>query len=644
MPSEQKTPSAGTASTRSGQGAFVLPSGGGVEFRVWAPERRTVEVIFENHGSVPLTKDAEGYFSAVVSDACAGLRYRYQLDSETTLADPASRYQPDGINGPSEVIDVSSFPWTDSAWSGVPLAGQALYEMHVGTITREGTFAAAAKLLPDLKELGITVIEVMPIAEFAGTFGWGYDGVFPFAVYKEYGRPEDLASFVDAAHELGLAVILDVVYNHIGPIGNVLPSFSPYYFSKTKKTDWGAAINFDGDHCGPVREYVRDNAAYWVRDFHFDGLRIDATQDIHDHSGKHIIPDFVEGARAAAANRTLIVIGENEPQQSFYVRPRSAGGYGLDGLWNDDFHHSAIVSLTGKSDAYYSDYKGRPQEFVSALKYGYLYQGQWYCWQKKNRGGPGLDLPNAVFVHFIQNHDQIANSATGARVHELTSPAKLRALTAVLLLGPATPMLFQGQEYASPTPFFYFADFSGDLAKSVRKGRRDFLRQWQSMKDPLLDDYLPDPCDPGTFERCKLDFSLRQQRRTWYDLHADLLRLRREDAVFSAQGRWGLDGAVLSPDSFVIRFFSEAHESDRLLVVNLGVETVMSPVPEPLLAAPRNSKWNVAWSSEHPKYGGNGVGPVITRAGWRFPGYAALVLAPAHIPEMSGGSKMKNNK
>jgi maltooligosyltrehalose trehalohydrolase len=403
-------------------------------------------------------------------------------------------------------------------------------------------------------------------------------------------------------------------------------------------------MNFDEEHSAPVREYIRDNAVYWVRDFHFDGLRIDATQDIHDRSKKHIILDFVEGARAAAPNRSLIIVGENEPQQSFYVRPPSAGGYGVDALWNDDFHHSAIVSLTGKSDAYYSDYKGRPQEFISALKYGYLYQGQWYAWQKKNRGMPGLDLPKAAFVHFIQNHDQIANSATGARVHELTSPAKLRALTAVLLLGPATPMLFQGQEYASPTPFFYFADFCDDLAKSVRKGRRDFLKQWQSMRDPALDDYIVDPCDPHTFEKCKLDFNLRRQRQPWYDLHADLLRLRREDAVFSSQGRWGLDGAVLSSDAFVVRFFSEAHENDRLLLVNLGVETVLCPLPEPLLAMPQNHEWNVLWSSEHPKYRGNGVGPVISQAGWRLPGYAALVLAAAPKSETRDGHELKSKE
>lgn len=628
------------SSTRSGQGAFVIPDGG-VEFRIWAPERETVDVIFDNHRHAPLQKDEGGYFTGIVTSACAGERYLYRLNGEETLADPASRFQPEGVDGPSEIIDTGSFTWTDSNWRGASLAGQVIYEMHIGTFTCEGTFNAARQYLPDLKELGVTVIELMPLASFAGRFGWGYDGVFPYAVYEQYGRPEDLAGFIDAAHNEGLAVILDVVYNHIGPSGNVLPCFSPYYFSKTKKTDWGPAINFDGQHNGPVREFIRDNAVYWIRDFHFDGLRIDATQDIHDRSKKHIILDFVEASHAAAPDRELITIGENEPQQSFYVRPPSMGGFGLDGLWNDDFHHSAIVALTGKSDSYYSDYRGNPQEFVSALKYGYLYQGQWYFWQQKNRGEPGLDLPKPAFVHFIQNHDQIANSASGGRVHELTSPAKLRALTAVLLLGPATPMLFQGQEYASPAPFFYFADFRDDLAQSVRKGRRDFLKQWQSMNDPALDDYLPDPCDPRTFERCKLDHTVKRGRRSWYELHADLLRLRREDPVFSTQGARGIDGAVLGPDSFVMRWFSEEHRNDRLLLINLGTELVMSPVPEPLLAAPRNREWSVAWSSEHPKYGGNGVAPVASEAGWRLPGYAAVVLAPIPLQKRTHAKKQR---
>jgi maltooligosyltrehalose trehalohydrolase len=595
---------------------------------VWAPDRATAAVVLEpEQNAFPLEKDQDGYFFAAISEAKAGQRYRYVLDGEETLPDPASRFQPEGVDGPSEIVDCASFVWTDSAWRGVSIRGQVIYELHIGTFTQEGTYRAAARLLPELKKLGITLIEMMPVADFAGDFGWGYDGVFPYAPYEQYGRPEELAAFIDTAHGLGIGVILDVVYNHVGPKGNVLTSFSPYYFSQTEKTDWGAAINFDGERNLPVREYFRENALYWIRDFHFDGLRLDATQDIHDNSNPHILVEIVRGARKAAGRRELIMIAENEPQESHYVRPVEKGGYGLDGLWNDDFHHSAMVALTGQSDAYYSDYKGRPQEFVSALKYGYLYQGQWYRWQKQNRGEPALDIDKPAFIHFIQNHDQIANSATGARVHQLASPGMMRALTAVLLLGPATPMLFQGQEYASPTPFYFFADHCDELAESVRGGRRDFLKQWQSMRSAEFDAYLTDPCNRQTFEKCKLDFDERERRRSWYDLHADLLRLRREDPVLSQQGRWGLDGSVFGSTSFLIRFFSESHQDDRLLVVNLGTEDVVSPLPDPLLAAPKDRGWKLIWSSEHPRYGGNGIGELIAEEGWRLPGYSAIALA-----------------
>lgn len=624
----QTSPLPVAADKVSGPGALVIPGDRGVQFRVWAPDRATAAVVLEpQQTSFPLDKDKDGYFSAIITEARAGQRYRYVLDGRETLPDPASRFQPAGVNGPSEIVDCASFAWTDSAWRGVSIRGQVIYELHIGTFTQEGTYQAAAKFLPELKKLGVTLIEMMPVADFAGGFGWGYDGVFPYAPYEQYGRPEDLAAFIDTAHGLGIGVILDVVYNHLGPTGNVLPSFSPHYFSATEKTDWGAAINFDGERNLPVREYFRENALYWIGDFHFDGLRLDATQDIHDNSNPHILVEIVTAARKAAEPRALIIIAENEPQESHYVRPVEKGGYGLDGLWNDDFHHSAMVALTGQSDAYYSDYKGTPQEFVSALKYGYLYQGQWYLWQKQDRGEPALDIDKPTFIHFIQNHDQIANSATGARVHQLASPGMMRALTAVLLLGPATPMLFQGQEYASPTPFYFFADHCDELAQSVRAGRRDFLRQWRSMKSAELDAYLVDPCDRQTFEKCKLDFEDRERRRTWYDLHADLLRLRREDPIFSQQGRWGLDGSVMGSNSFLIRFFSESGQDDRLLVVNLGIEDVVSPLPDPLLAPPKDRDWKPIWSSEHPRYHGNGVGDVMTEEGWRLAGYSAIVLA-----------------
>jgi maltooligosyltrehalose trehalohydrolase len=313
------------------------------------------------------------------------------------------------------------------------------------------------------------------------------------------------------------------------------------------------------------------------------------------------------------------------------VRPTSQGGYGLDGLWNDDFHHTAMVALTGRNEAYYTDYLGTPQEFVSSLKYGYLYQGQRYKWQKKRRGSSGLDINPAAFVTFVQNHDQIANSSYGMRCHALTSPGKLRAITALMLLGPGTPMLFQGQEFGASSPFLFFADHNAELNKKIRQGRGEFLAQFPSLATPEMQKLFADPGDPATFQRCKLDHSERERHREIYDLHRDLLKLRREEPVFRAQKKRGLDGAVLSPDAFVLRFFGD-DGGDRLLLVNLGVDLHLDPAPEPLLAPPAESEWTILWSSENPKYGGIGMPPVDSEQNWRIPGHAAVAMKPDAAP------------
>jgi maltooligosyltrehalose trehalohydrolase len=321
----------------------------------------------------------------------------------------------------------------------------------------------------------------------------------------------------------------------------------------------------------------------------------------------HVLIQIADAMRAAAGDRTICLVGENEPQNTALVRPRSEGGYGLDALWNDDFHHTALVALTGKAEAYYSDYRGTPQEFVSAAKYSYLYQGQHYRWQKKRRGTPSFGIAPAHFVHFLENHDQLANSPVGARTSSLTSPGRHRALTAVLLLGPQTPMLFQGQEFAASAPFIFFADHHAELAKLVRKGRADFLGQFPNIGLEEIRSRLPDPSDPATFERCKLDFSERERHAAAYALHRDLLRLRRSDPVIRAQGAHGIDGAVIGPDAFVIRFFGERHREDRLLVVNLGRALRLDPAPEPLLAPPAGATWAMLWTSDDPRYGGVGT-------------------------------------
>jgi len=596
--------------------------------RVWAPRVARVQVVTESGERTALTPEDGGYFSGAFN-ASAGDRYRFQLEDDDKLyPDPASRYQPDGPHGPSELIDPRSFSWTDHAWQGAHLEGQIVYEMHVGTFTPAGTWAGAATQLQELARIGVTMIEVMPVAEFEGRFGWGYDGVDLYAPMHAYGVPDDFRRFVDTAHHCGVAVILDVVYNHLGPVGNYLRAFSPSYFTDRYDNEWGDAINFDGPDAGPVREFFVTNAGYWIDEFHLDGLRLDATQQIYDQSPDHIVTAIGRRAREAAGTRRIVIVAENEPEDTRLVRPVLEGGNGLDALWNDDFHHSAMVALTGKAEAYYSDTRGEPQEFIAAAKYGSLYQGQYYHWQRKPRGTPAWGVPPSAFVVFLQNHDQVSNSARGLRGDRLTSPGRWRAMTALLLLSPGTPMLFQGQEFAASTPFLYFADFEPELAAAVRSGRREFLAQFPSIADLLTTNVLADPGDVATFERCKLNLEERETHAAAYALHVDLLRLRREETAFSLQQRGGVDGAVLSPAAFALRFFTPDHVDDRILIVNLGPDLSRTSFAEPLLAPPPEAGWSLRWSSEDPVYGGTGTGEVWPDGCWMIPSQSALVLRP----------------
>lgn len=610
-----------------------VQAGGGVHFRVWAPRRQRVEVVIESGlpaaggrtASTPLAAEKQGYFSAFVADVQAGAKYRFRLDGEGFLyPDPASRFQPDGCHGPSQVIDPATYQWQDAAWRGAALAGQIFYELHIGTFTPEGTWEAAARELWALAALGITAIEVMPVAEFHGRFGWGYDGVDLFAPARIYGTPDEMRRFVDQAHTHGLAVLLDVVYNHFGPTGNYTGAFSHDYISHRHKTDWGEALNFDGENSAPVREFVIANAGYWIDEFHVDGLRLDAVQAIFDDSRDHILAAVTRRVREASGGRPTIVVAENELQDARLIRPIEQGGYGLDAVWNDDFHHAARVAMTGHNEYYYGDYLGTPQELISSIKWGYLYQGQWNSRQQRRRGTPTWGLPAAGFVTFLQNHDQVANSADGLRAHRLTSPGRHRALTALLLLAPGTPLLFQGQEFSASSPFLFFADHEVKLAELVRAGREDSLRQFHSLAGPDRVGFFHDPADPRTFELSKLDPSERQRNASAYELHRDLIRLRREDPVFSAQRSDQIHGAVLAAEAFLLRYLGDAG-NDRLLLVNLGRDLSLSPATEPLLAPPPGLDWSLLWSSEHPRYGGTGTGQLDVRA-WRLPGHAAFVL------------------
>ena len=609
----------------------VLEPDGTAHFRVWAPTPREVslQLTRRSGGVTEIALDAEpdGHRSAVVARVAAGDTYLYRLDG-SLLPDPASRFQPEGPFGPSMIVDPAAYRWNDAGWRGVRLPGQVIYELHVGTFTPDGTWRSAAAHLPKLAELGVTVIEVMPVCEFPGRFGWGYDGVFPFAPTRLYGSPDDFRAFVDRAHQLQLAVILDVVYNHLGPDGCVFSKYATNYFTDRYKNEWGEALNFDGPDAGPVREYFSSNAAYWVDEYHLDGLRLDATQSIHDASPEHVLALITRRTRAAARARDIVLISENEPQHVRMVRPLEQGGYGLDALWNDDFHHSAVVALTGRAEAYYTDHRGTPQELISAAKYGYLFQGQRYAWQQQNRGTRTRGVQPAAFVNFIENHDQLANSGDGSRMWARTSPGRYRAMTALFLLMPGTPMLFQGQEFGASAPFLYFADHKPELAAAVEKGRREFVTQFPSLSSPAMQARIPAPHDPSGFERCKLDWTEFERHEHHTRLHRDLLAMRRSEEAFRQQETGAVDGAVLAPEAFVLRFVTPREADERLLIVNFGCDLVAGSIAEPLLAAPDGMAWVVCWSSEAPEYSGLGTPEICGREGWRIPGHAAVVLRP----------------
>jgi maltooligosyltrehalose trehalohydrolase len=616
-------------------------------FRIWAPKARELDVVVEDGSGSKrvchtLMPEPGGYFSGTVNVG-DGARYRFRVNTEENYyPDPVSRFQPDGPHGSSCVVDPAHFKWSDSAWRGVTMQGQIIYEMHIGTFTSEGTWRAAAAQLPELARIGITIVEMMPVADFPGKFGWGYDGVNLFAPTHLYGTPDDLRAFIDRAHSLGMGVILDVVYNHFGPDGNYLGVFSDDYLIRDKENEWGDAINFDESNSRPVREFFVTNGRYWIEEFHFDGFRFDATHAIRDRSKEYIIAAVGRAAREAADPRSIILVAENDLQEAKMVRRLSEGGDDLDGMWNDDLHHSAVVALTGRNEAYYADYLGTPQEFISGAKYGFLYQGQALSWRKVLRGTPtrsgglqsaakgaaAFNIAPEVFVCFTENHDQIANTGLGERLRFQTSPARYRAMTALLLLGPWTPLLFQGQEFGASSPFMFFADIGdASVREAIRRGRAEWLASFLSITEEEAWKSLPAPDDPNVFARCKLDLSERQKNRELYYLHVDLLKLRREDSRFRQQSTSGIDGAVLGPASFVLRYFSKSND-DRLLIVNFGDRQTLHPASEPLLAPLAGCSWETLWTSDSPRYGGGGCIAVATQEQWVLPAESTVALQP----------------
>ncbi len=604
----------------------AVPNPRGARFSLWAPEKSRATVEVDGLGSFDMAADGNGQFSAEIDGVAAGARYWFRLDGGPRLPDLASRRQDE--DGASVVVS-NTFPWTDSAWRGVVGFDEVLYELHIGTFTAEGTWQAAATRLPALHDLGVTVLQIMPVGTFGGAFGWGYDTTLPFAPFAPYGTPDDMRRFIDKAHGLGIGVLLDVVYNHAGD-DEYYNAYSEHYFSD-RRSEWGRAFNLDGPCSRAVRDFFVHNAVYWIEDFHLDGLRFDAVQELVDSSSEHIVAEITRAVRGAAGARQTYIVVENQPQERRMIEPPELGGCGVDAMYNDDFHHAARVCMTGHNDFYYRDYRGTPQELVSALKYGFLYQGQRSNMRNQSYGTPNLETAPRHFLHFLENHDQIANSAKGSRLATLSSPARVRAITALLLLGPQTPCLFQGQEFGATTPFLYFLDRDGPAAEHVAAGRRQMLSQFQSVQDPEMAARLPDPCAPETFHRSKLDWTQADDNAGALALHRDLIGLRRSHAALSQRSGARIDGAVLADAALALRYSMARPEQHRLLLANFGRDLVMDVLPEPLLAPPEGHRWIVCWSSEHPDFDGAGRVPVDLADVWILPADGALFLEAVPI-------------
>jgi len=521
---------------------------GSSRFRLWAPSAKEVALVLAAPDRVvPLTARGEGWWERIET-APAGTRYRYRVNGALEVPDPATRSNPEDVQGPSEVVDPAAFEWHDRDWRGRPWQEVVIYELHVGTFSPEGTFAGVEARLGYLALLGVTAIELMPVADFPGRRGWGYDGVLPFAPDAAYGRPEDLKRLIAQAHARGLMVILDAVYNHFGPEGNFLHAFAPQFFTERHHTPWGAAINFDGRDARPVRDFFIHNALYWLEEYHFDGLRLDAVHAIRDDSRPDILTELAEAVRAGPGRtRHIHLVLENDGNQARYLE-RAPDGTApwYDAQWNDDLHHAFHVLLTGESDGYYVDYAGDATRFLGrCLTEGYAYQGESSPYRgHRERGEPSARLPPAAFMSFLQTHDQVGNRAFGERLAALADEAALRAATVAWLLAPAPPLLFMGEEFGAATPFLYFCDFAGELAGAVRDGRRREFARFARFADPGARAAIPDPNDPGTFQRSRLDWSCIGQPRhaRWLALYRRLLAVRREQIAPRLPGMRGHSG------------------------------------------------------------------------------------------------------
>jgi len=586
------------------QGAELAWEGQGVRYRVWAPERDRVVVEIRDGSDnivreVPLRSTPDGFHEETDSSGVEGDLYKYRLAESASFPCPASRWQPFGVDGPSMVIDPTRFRWTDQTWSRPSLRDLVIYELHIGTFTASGTFRGALGRLQFLQELGINAIELMPIADFPGEHNWGYDGVRLYAPARCYGHPDDLRGLIDTAHGHGIAVILDVVYNHFGPAGNYLREFSPDYFEGIHHTPWGNAVNFGGTNSAPVRDYFISNIIYWMNEFHFDGFRLDATHEIFDDSARHILQELAETVHA----RGGYIIAEDARNESRIVRPRECGGYECDAVWADDFHHSIEVATIEES-TYAEDFEGNMDELVDLLDHGWAYRGEIAPRTGQPRGSACRDLPPEHFIYCISNHDQVGNRAFGERLHQIVASETARAAATLLCLLPYVPLLFMGQEWAASSPFLFFTDHDDALGEAIHEGRlREFRTIFEHARAKGRE--IPRPQAEATFQQSKLNWDeIRQPAHAGtLRLYRELLKLRNTDDAFRPPSRDRFSVALLAGQIVAVRLRGSANEWLLLCDLHGGHACMLDEKSG--TAAPATKRWRAVLSSNEARFGGN---------------------------------------
>jgi maltooligosyltrehalose trehalohydrolase len=580
------------------------------QFTVWAPTLKqvAVQIVAPEKRLLPLQKNEEGYWQVTADNIQPGTLYFYQLEDKLERPDPASKYQPQGVHGPSQVV-VSDFAWDDANWSGVPLEEMIIYELHVGTFTPEGTFEAMIPHLSELKELGINAIEIMPVSQFPGERNWGYDGVYPFAVQNSYGGPEGFKKLINACHQQGISVILDVVYNHLGPEGNYFRDFGPYFTSKYRG-EWGEAMNFDDKYSDGVRNFCLENALFFLKEYHIDGLRLDAIQGIYDLGTKHFLEELVEIVEdlSQPQGRKIYITAESDSNDVKVIRPKSLGGCGIDAQWNDDFHHAIHTLLTGENDRYYEDF-GKIEQLEKSFREGFIYSGQYAPHRKRRHGSSSVEAPGYRFIVFTQTHDQIGNRVLAERLSKLVSFEGLKIAAGAVFLSPFIPFLFMGEEYGEEAPFFYFVSHSDtDLIEAIRKSKQEEFKVFAGRGE------MQDPQSPDTFQKCKLNWEQRQQgkHKVLWELYQRLIQLRRSIPALKKLDKNSLEVSSIEADK--ILFLRRWYEQNQIFcIMNFNQEEVTFAANVP------NGQWQKILDSSDPQWLGTGSKlPEILEAGKRL--------------------------